>query len=248
MKNRQKIAGIYASLWTVLCCFILISCAGSGELIVEKHNSVQKNQVKKMVVIEPDYSLVKLAKRANRKYLKNSSKEKQFGELLKKNGERNKINVVLKDANSLGAAETDYFNYLIPLKREILAANFRQKAEYGETKAQTAFKEGYLELTESPVFSSKFSHLSEKYGTPYFSVQGVLSVIKPHKLKANLFIIPQAVNALINPKVESLFYNIVVNVNSGEVVYREARVFNTLATDDDLSLIIYDSFQILRQK
>lgn len=201
-----------------------------------------------MVVIEPDFSYVKNIKKTRKKYSKTRKLEDGFSKLVQTTAKKCGIQATLVDANKLSESGTDYFNYLLPLKKDILNANFMQET-LSHSESGNAFREYTQTFDKSPVLPAKYSHLSTKYGTPYFCIQGVITVITPNKVKPlQILFPPSLINAIINPKEESFYYNIVADVNSGEVVYREIRVFDRFPNKGDLGMMVYDSFKILNRK
>lgn len=229
---------------------ILASCS-SGELLVEKSPSIltkKGNAVRKVIIIEPDFAYIKKIKRVKKKYIKTRQLESDFGKTIKDKASKLKISATVIDANNLQTNNVDYFNYLLPLKKEILRASFMQKSESNFVDGSLT-KESFNKLKKAPVISSKYSHLSKKYRTPFFSVQGVVTIITPNKIKSTQLLFPPSlINAIINPKETSFYYNIIANVNTGEVVFREMRVFDRFPTKGDLGMMIYDSFKILNHK
>lgn len=119
---------------------------------------------------------------------------------------------------------TDYFNSLLPLKNEIIEALFERNNDLNKT-----FVFGGKALQKSvfadvPKISPDYSHLSKKYGTPYFSWYGVFS--------ANNM---------------SVFAFAIVNVESMEVVIKEMVYIEKGINKRNLPPLMYDSFINIEQ-
>jgi hypothetical protein len=88
--------------------------------------------------------------------------------------------------------------------------------------------------------------MSEKYGTPYFSVQGVISIKYPNSLAFFWLFPPLGLLTELQNRNATYYYNIVVNVESTEVIYREFRMMYTTARPSNIDPILYDSFKLLQ--
>ena len=239
----------------LLAVGVLLSVAGCrslGRLSIERNNREEAQQIKKIISIEPTFEAVTRANgTSTRKYTENSEYEKTFIGMLRDNASRSGIELQVIDAQNLeNATALDYFNDLAPLRKETLIANFTQTTKSKWISSSKYFKAPTARFENVPTISSRYSHLAAKYGTPYFAVQGLASVVKPEPLAFPLLLLlpPAGLGKLLNPRAESYYYTIVINVETTEVVYREIRFFHDIANSDNLNTIIYDSFQIMKDK
>lgn len=241
-----------------MMALLLGSCTVSSELMVEKSPEHRKEakQIKKVVTIDPEYSLVDLRKGVDDYYLKSEQKEGEFTDILESSAKRAGLELVILDKENLDAGDLDYFNYLAPLKQQILVSSTLQdvtlkKSRYGENGNNWVIAP-FEEFKEVPILTSEYSHLAEKYGTPYFAMHGMLTVVEKRNLKALWWMfypimIPYSVAVVARPNAHTYYYNVVINVETSEVVYREVRYIKRKPAKSILQGITYDSFRILRK-
>ena len=123
----------------------------------------------------------------------------------------------------------DYFNDLLPLKESIMQSMGLQevRSQKHSKKKSSFIYPPYLEFDKKFQLPTHFSRLAKKYGTPYFSLHGLL-VAKDGRDKM-------------------LYYTVCVNVEISEIVYREIRLVRKKPRPLFLDAIIYDSFHILAE-
>jgi len=239
-----------------ILCYIT---ACSGNLFIEKspNHTQEAHKIYKLVSIEPNFTLIDNRKSSYKSYNKSMVGEKNFGEILFKNAQKNGIRLQVVDANQLtDSLADDYFNHLLPLKQQILNANFLQNVTFdgkrfpiGEVFTNFINVERQT-FVNTPSLPSNYSFLAEIYHTPYFAVHGLVSVIKANKVQWLWLLLfpPVGIHKAFVPDVYTYYYAVVVNVESSEILYREIRSLNDLANNSNLNAIIYDSFNILHTK
>ena len=122
---------------------------------------------------------------------------------------------------------------------------------YGEN-GRNWINPGYEEFKQTPILSSAYSYLSDKYGTPYFSLHGTITVIEKKSMIGLVyffipFTIPYGIVYMSNPNAHTYYYHVVVNVETGEMLYREVRYLKRKAVNSVLDGMVYDSFRILKK-
>jgi hypothetical protein len=245
--------------FVVLCISLgLQSCVSrpSGVIVERSLESPQQHVIKKMVSIDPNFMVVDVRKSAESAYLRSDQFEDNLNELLIKNAARFNIDMKLIDSDKLGSNSLHYFNDLMPLRQQVMHANFTQTIPYDEKASQgkgngNAFKVDVNYFEQAPLINSAYSHLSATFGTPYFAVHGVYSQIEAHGIRdyVLLFVLPPlGIVELIRQSSTTYFYSIVINVETGETIYREIREADSRAGKDNLDAMIYDSFSILTKR
>lgn len=226
----------------------LSSCNSNSSLLVEKKTGgLDGASVQKMVSIDPEYIRVDTRKSEEAAYINSDKFEPTFNEILERNARRRNIQLNVIDSDQLGQENIRFFNELQPLKEHILRTNFRLDVQYAdEGQRASAFRPAIKYLDTPPVISSRFAHLAEVYGTPYFAVHRVFSEVRPQSQRWLLlfFLPPLGVASFFKPETDTYYYQIVTNVVTGETIYREARRANSRAGKNNLEAMIYDSFLI----
>lgn len=212
-------------------CLLSLWACSSGTVVVEKRRGFRINRSKPIVIIEPDFIEVKKRGKGYKQELKNEEQELDYVELINKSADKTKVKVTVVDAQGLKEDDTDYFNYMIPLKKAILHTNFTQEIATGDMayNAKSKLDKGVIQETAS--IPAYFSALAKKYKTPYFALQGVFKI-----KKKGLF-----------AGTELLFYHIIVDVTKGETMYRDLRTISGSTSSFDIEIILYDSFKVLRK-
>ncbi|MEM7658334.1 MAG: hypothetical protein AAF399_19565, partial [Bacteroidota bacterium] len=234
------------------------SCARrNGSMIVERNaNFVEGHRIQKIVTIDP--SLLHLNTRKSKEdiYLKSDVREAKFNERLLANAEKAKIDLEVIDRDELLSSGVDYFNDILPLKRQILSANFLQEVESDQKKGSRTsfFSLRSAPVTRSfsinPVFDPGFGKLSDRYGTQYFAIHGLINVIdrttRPN-LCCWLLFPPIIFFDLLVPRSQFIYYSVLVDIQSGEVLYREVREVKGNSGTTKLDAVVYDSFKGMKR-
>lgn len=234
------------------------SCARkNGSMIVERNATfVRGDRIQKIVTIDP--SLLHLNTRKSREdiYLKSDVRESKFNERLRANATKAKIELEVIDRDELGSSNVDYFNNILPLKRQILSANFLQEVESNKQKRSrtTFFTLRSAPVTRSfevnPVFDPAYGKLSDTYGTPYFAIHGLINVIERYRNPNFLLALfpPAWVLVALLPRSQFIYYSVLVDIESGEVLYREVREVKGPSNTTNLDAVLFDSFQGMKRK
>lgn len=235
----------------IIGALLLQSCAG-GAVLVESEKQFSQNppQIKKIISIQPDFLSIDQRKKVEDVVLDSEELEAEFQKHLIQSAEKNGIELEILAPNTLKSNQIDYFNTLLPLKEKVLFANSRQEVSidtYKNARQKNKLKalRGIYEYDLE--FDLDFVGLAEKYGTPYFSINGMISI---RKRKANrwvwLFLFPpSAINSFLRGGYENIYYHVLVDVNRSEILYRELRSFEDPLTSGTLKAMLYDSFNIL---
>ncbi len=243
-------------LWVGLSVLLLLGQGCKSLLNIEKSqaHSAEARAITKVVSIDPDFVLVDARKGVDDFHLNSEEKEAYFSKSLVTNAKRAGIELVTVNAEDLTATDLDYFNYLTPLKRQIWIANALQdvtvrRARYGSNGRGWVWPFS-REFQEVPVLGSEYSYLAEKYGTPYFAVHYMRSNVYKRLIPWGTLILvpPLGAGMVAKPNAHTGYVTIVVNVLTGEVVYREYRYINRAAMKDAVDAMVYDSFRILRKQ
>ncbi|MCI4670300.1 MAG: hypothetical protein MRZ79_19340 [Bacteroidia bacterium] len=232
----QKLTYSLLLLWGIA----LLSSCSSGELFVEKsiRHPKESSKITKVVSIDPQFEVIDQREEAEERYLAAANREDQFNEILKENAKMNEVELQIIDSDNLSSSDLVYFNELMPLRKQIWNANwFQDVAVMGVTYGSN-YVPNTGEFRRGLVMDAQFSNLSKAYNTPYFALNGVIASVVKRKGLGTI---------LGKPKSKMLYYFILVNVESSEVLYREVRSLNKPASKLNLHSITYDSFRILRK-
>lgn len=228
-------------LWmTIVLSAICLTSCSTGQLYIEKKGLYEDEvpNIKKIVSIDPQYELIDQREEAQERYLSAASREDNFNNILLGNAKKNKLDLQIVDSDALKSEDLTFFNDLMPLRRQMWNANLFQDVDMYRDGTFENYKPPTAKFERSPIFDSRFSRLSEVYGTPYFAMHGVLSSVAKRRGLEKLN--PR-------PKYRMLYYCILVNVVSSEVIYREVRTMDGEAGPGNLNFIAYDSFRIIRK-
>lgn len=238
-------------LYYLLFVAALFATGCRSALLVERspQHKYEATKIKKVVSLDPEYVHLDLRKGDDKNILKSEAGEEMFTKSLVNNANKAGIELVLIQKEDLGANDLDYFNVIAPLKQQIMIANTLQDVSLGKTKGGNYKTPPSKEFKDVPIFTSEYSDLAKKYGTPYFAVHGLLSVVDKRKIPwAWWFTFPPvAALKMAKPNALTYYYTAVVNIETSEVVYREVRFVDRGAIVDVVDPMIYDSFRILEK-
>lgn len=230
------------------CCFL--SCS-TGKLFLEKTTTFtnKKTPIEHIISVNPNFSLpatldAKLEKE------KPKLREKDafwFYNALKYNAKKQGIYLQIEGAKeAITVNDANYFNYLAPLKREILEV--MNLKNFGDLNPNFNSTKPVKEFPVGIDISTKHSHLAEKYGTRYFALQGVSFIPKSENTTKNLLLatnVPSNQLAFITNNAETVYYTIIADVMSSQIVYREFRKIKINTSKKQFSAIISDSFELI---
>lgn len=247
-------ARILSFFLAILYVLSLQSCASGGVLVQKPENTkAQPILYEKVISIEPDIVIIDQRKNVEDYVLDTETQEELYQKYLVESAAKHNVKLEVYAPNTIKAEEVDYFNSLLPLKKHILFAMSQQEAKVEEVDyngnkyklyAEHVWFQNHLE------FDASYGHLAEKYGTPYFSLHGLISY-KKRKIRKWIWLAifpPIGINSFFRKTSETLYYHVVVDVVKGEIVHRELRSFRDQLSDNALQAILYDSYNILTYK
>ena len=228
----------------ILLSIFLQSCYTS--LQIEKSTKVQN--IKKLVIASCDFNIIDSRKSLLNEYKFIPVLETAYKDVILKNGEKNKISIEFAEPDNTLKSED-----IIALKSDLLHAAINQSEITPEFKRKTGFNTGFikpkgLQILKNPILiSSKYSYLSKKYQTPFISIQGILSAIKQNRgdLGHLLVLPPLGIASFFKADYNTYYYNIIANVLTGEIIYKEYRKIYIKPKINNLKPVIYDSYRII---
>lgn len=195
--------------------------------------------IDKVVVLTPFYMKVIDQKKSNIKYLKGEAGQIDFCKRMVTNAERAKMNIELLNVRNLEEQDIEKLND-ITFMQEYL----RDRVNHSNN-VDIPFQNRAQLLT-----------LAKKYGTNKFMWSGVISFREdPSKttklaiLTASVpFLLPFTLSPLINNGRWTLYFNLIYNVETDELVFSNYREINNRTADYILDQNIYDTFYQIKQK
>ena len=251
--KRIKIRTINILAVLVFCCMSQ-SCT-SGELIIEEKSEFYQSHgyIRKIVSIDPEFLLLDQRRKVEDFVMDTEDREAEFKDYLVENAEKNGIDLQVFSPNTLKAEQIEYYNSLLPLKKQVLFALSTQqtkiekrknKGDSFKIKPTRNFFDNNLEIDLT------YGNLAEDFGTPYFSLNGVISIKKRKRSKWIWVVLlpPVGINSLLRNSAETLYYHVVVDVSKSEIVYAELRTFHDALSSVGLKSMIFDSYSLLNKK
>jgi hypothetical protein len=221
LPNTKKIMRF--NIFLIALATLLCGCGGAGfrSWRYDSEHPQNKESVKKIICINPIYTSEKGRKKSAAQAVeKFEVRNSRFQELLLDNAIKARINLQLIDGNHLKSSDQDYFNDLAPLLNQMLVAiNLQDGRSLGAGY--------YRDWEAAPMIDSRFSHLSKKYGTPYFMFTSL-------RKKSGGY-------------VHTSWQAIIVNVESATIRHAEFRISGLRIRQDLLDSMIYDFFNILHR-
>lgn len=232
----------------ILIPFLFFGCSFYNHEVQVNPKLEKKNlNLKKIVLIEPDFFFKDFRQKNSVKYLKSDEMEAKFISSIVKSAKKNNVEVDLYDKSSLNENDVFYYNDLLPLKNDILSNMILLEADKKRKTDGNGFGKVRKKYQEkSPIIDPKYSVLSDKLETEYFAISGMVTSISKKQVFWGTFYIVPAFLATFQPVKESFYYFTVVNVNTGEVVYQEFRLHNERFRETTMQLYLYDTFKILK--
>lgn len=237
----------------IVCCLSFSGCYST--LIMEKSNNYSANakDLKKIVFIDPSLMISDGRKANDMRYFSSGNREEKLVEIIKSSADKNNIKAEVIDKENLSGADIDFFNYLIPIRNEVLNSILMCEVEYDKSSRHRTGN-NYIKapvnlMQNTPEISSKYSWLSDKYKTPYFCVSSIITRIEKKRKRWGLMILlpPIGLPISLTPAIRTYYVNALVNVETGEVVYRELRVLSERPTTDVMNMMVYDSFRLMKR-
>lgn len=225
----------------------LFNACSTGRVYIDQTESftIKDETVKHIISISPNFKLPATLDPtiADKRPALNTRDAIWFYQNLTNNAKNHGIYLQIEGAaETIAGYDSNYFNYLAPLKREILQVlslqDFSDVNKSTEQKPAKKHKNGLI-------ISSHYSHLAEKYGTPYFAIQGISFVPKNKDGEQELILaaaLPTNDLSFVTANVETVYYTIIVDVSLSQIVYREFRVIKINSNQKQFDAIIDDSF------
>ena len=238
MKNKLHI-------FLLLGLVILQSCA-EGFVLIEKSESFNNNKAKikgaKIVYLEPSVNAYRIRKEAKQDYDLALKKEKDLLSFLPKAAHKKGFNAEFVDKSK--HAEL-YINVLQQLEKDIYTSILVQDHPLNRGRARDRSSELRKQVfVYTPTISPEYSSLTNEFNTSLYGVSGVFSVdAKPKSRQANEFI---RSHENIDIGRYYYFYNVIVDVNRAEIIYREIKQINEPLKSAFLRVVLYDSFSMLK--
>lgn len=221
----------------------ILSCK-SGKMAVERDKKFAiKPDLTKLIVINPMVYMPKYQLQADNKvqqFLRN-----KLPELGTKQG----IEIAVVSETSVETGDVEYFNSIKKLEAEILKANFIQSPYFSQEKNLPRFEETII--VPAGQITPTFAYLADKYNTKYFSMMGFLSYKDlgwPETRVAKALLYPFYAYGHGRSGYRSMFYNIVVDVENGKIVYREIRLLKYRPEKDIIKEVLNDSYRRLKRQ
>lgn len=211
----------------VIFLVIILLGACRSVVTVQKAESIlsKQNKIDTVICITPDIQFFTNSNFASIDYKKTADFQpffyKQFEKYSKK---ASSINFKIYHPQFGNAINTDYFNSLLPLKNEIIEALFERNNDINKTFVFGGKALQKSVFADAPKITPDYSHLSTKYGTPYFSWYGVFSA-----------------NNL------AVFAFAIVNVETMEIVIKEMVFIENGVNKRNLPPLMYDTFINIEQ-
>lgn len=235
----------------LLCISVLflVSCSSLLQIERQKDFSLRPVKIKQIVSINPSFKMLVINKK-NGKSVKGNSyaelvqKERKFNQILVENAQKNGIVLQIIDTDDLQIEDAEFFDYLAPLRKEILQVNYLQDFKMINA-APSKERNAEIFYENAPKISTHYSHLAEVYGTPFFAIQGVYYETNDNQSGENGGNIPSNYLPNFVSDKETLYFTLIADVSKSEIVYREYRQVSSDASVTNLNSIIYDSFKII---
>jgi hypothetical protein len=229
---------------SLLSSILLQSCS-EGFVLVEKSESFNKNKPllksKKIIYIAPYVDAYYVREDAERDYKLILEKQTELMETLPKVAKAKGFQAEFVKKTEHTEA---YINLMQRLEQDIYTAIRIQDHPLNRAGQRSYSSNSQKVYVYAPTFSPEYSSLTNEFDTPLYAVSGVFSVdAKPKTRKANAFV---RENSNINKGRYYYFYNIIVDVNSAQVIYREIKKVEEPLKSTTLRVVLHDSFAVLK--
>ena len=227
---------------------LLFNSCSTGKVYIDKTESfaVKNESIKHIISINPNFILPATLNAENSPVI-SSRDALWFYESLKNNAKKNEIHLQIEGAaETIEGFDSNYFNYLAPLKREILKVlNLQDFSDVNDELPSTKMIQKHK---NGLVISSHYSHLAEKYGTPYFALQGISYIPKTETGNSEIILaatIPTSDLSFVTANAETVYYTVIVDVSLSQIVYKEFRIIKTNNLQKNFDAIADDSFSLI---
>lgn len=237
-------------LLLIIFSTILFNACSTGRAYIDRTSSfdIADKSVKHIVSVSPNFNLPATLDPtiADKRPVLSNRDAIWFYQNLTDNAKNHGIYLQIEGAaEMIEGYDSNYFNYLAPLKREILQVlslqDFSDVNKSHDTKPAKNYQNGLI-------ISSHYSHLAEKYGTPYFAIQGISFVPKNENGEQELLLaaaLPTNDLSFVTANVETVYYTVIVDVSLSQIVYREFRLIKISSNQKQFNAIIDNSFSTI---
>lgn len=232
--------------------FLVFNSCSTGKVYIDKtENFTDKNDIKHIISINPNFILPATLNSENVDNLVviSSRDALWFYERLKTNAKKNGIHLQIEGAaETIEGFDSNYFNYLAPLKREILQVLYLQ--DFSDVNKNEPSTKMVQKHKNGLFISSHYSHLAEKYGTPYFALQGISYIPKSETGNAEIILaaaVPTNDLSFVTANAETVYYTVIVDVSLSQIVYKEFRIIKTNNLQKNFDAIVDDSFSLMNK-
>lgn len=228
--------------------------------LIQMHQHFQKRSlpIEKIISIEPDFLWVNQNWALGETVMNTEALEENYQGFLKQSALAHGITLTVAAPNTLKKDQIDYFNKLLPLKKQVLFANTSQKAfinDYKTIRTKNGDQAFFGKYPNEIEFDSEFGSLAKVYGTRYFSINGFVSVIDADNKNSGSsgflsseFMSPEAYEIYLRGNSKTLFYHILVDVKRSEILYREIRFFDEYYNTQLLQNLLLNSFKMITKE
>ncbi|MFK7950515.1 MAG: hypothetical protein AB8G11_23210 [Saprospiraceae bacterium] len=237
-------------LLLIMFSTVFFNACSTGRIYIDRTASfdIADKSIKHIVSVSPNFSLPATLDPtiADKRPVLSGRDAIWFYQNLTNNAKNHGIHLQIEGAaEMIEGYDSNYFNYLAPLKREILQVlslqDFSDVNKHNNLQPAKNYQNGLI-------ISSHYSHLAEKYGTPYFAIQGISFVPKNENGEQELLLaaaLPTNDLSFVTANVETVYYTVIVDVSLSQIVYREFRVIKINSNQKQFNSIIDDSFSTI---
>jgi len=190
----------------------------------------------RLIVIDPSYKIFSPGNPEINHYDDQLKYQKDYIAMLKKFSKKNKINVefIFNDHEK-------YWSDILALKNSIYLSNITQNHPLDQKKSYSmSFSYSKSILINPPTLDGAYSALSKTFNTPYFAICEWISV-KDASYNDDVY------SDILFAKKNSVFYLIIVDVITGEVIYRDIRNYSFSGRTPDMYPVIHEIFYLLNK-
>jgi hypothetical protein len=234
----------------IICTMLAVTFTACqpGFIVTETSENLkdQKESLKgcEIIYFEPDISMYVIKKDIGEKFIDSKGVRDKVIASIGKYSKINKIKTQVLSVEEMKENSEVFINSLIKLKNNIDFANVSQDNPLNKSNSFSPVQKRIF--VYSPKISPEFSFLSDKFKTPYFGIVGIFAVKShPETKEARAFV---RTHKALGYGDYFYFYNIIANVETSEIVYREIKKIPVpYQKIHALDLAIYDSFSELNK-
>lgn len=239
MNNRLTLAGLAFATVLMSACGGYIKIEKSENFIKNK-KAIAKNEI---YFFPPETRSIRAVNAFETNYDRSAKLKELHRKHLLSAAQKNGIKAVYLDQKTGAESPEAYINIVLKLKNRILSANNLQDHPLNNTgRSMSTVVQGVFVVP--PTIGPEYASLSKVLGTPYVGISGIIDVYaKP-------------VDREVSKKVRAAsldwgkyfyVYHIIVNIESGEIIYREIKQMPHKANSALISSALYDSFYYLKK-